>query len=177
MTGKFLAYILRHNPAFCGVELDKSGWADVDGLLAGAQKSGKELNADMLEKIVQTDGKGRFEFNSDRSKIRATYGHSLPVDLDLQPETPPDILYHGTAEKFSDSIRRYRLIKKSRNFVHLSPEKYMAERVGARHGRAVILGIYAGQMAKDGYKFYRSAGGVWLTEEVHAEYIDFNVKP
>lgn len=100
MTGKFLAYILRHNPAACGIELDKNGWASVEGLLAGAQKSGRNINFTMLEKIVENDDKGRYEFNADKSKIRATYGHSLPVDLNLQIKIPSDILYHGTAEKF-----------------------------------------------------------------------------
>lgn len=154
MTGKFLAYILRHNPAACGVKLDENGWACVEGLLAGAQKSGRNINFTMLEKIVKTDDKGRFEFNADKTRIRATYGHSLPVDLNLQSKIPPDILYHGTAEKFLENIKQFGLTKKSRNFVHLSPEKSSAEKVGARHGKPVILMIYAGQMAKDGYKFY-----------------------
>ena len=171
MTGKFLVYILRHNPASCGIELDENGWADVNGFLTGVQKSGKFINFTMLEEIVQTDYKGRFEFNSDKSKIRATYGHSLPVDLELQPEIPPDILYHGTAEKFLGSIRQFGLIKKSRNFVHLSPDKSVAEKVGKRHDKPVILDIYTGQMAKVGYKFYQSASGIWLTESVPIKYI------
>lgn len=174
MTGKFLVYILRHNPAACGIKLDENGWADVNGLLSGAQKSGKVINFTTLEEIVQADDKGRFEFNSDKSKIRATYGHSLPVDLRFQPKIPPNILYHGTAEKFLESIRQFWLIKKSRNFVHLSPEKSMAEKVGKRHGKPVILGIYAGQMAKADYKFYQSPSGIWLTEEVPADYIVFD---
>lgn len=173
MTDKFLAYILRHNPAACGIKLDKNGWVNVDELLASVQKSGRNINFTMLEKIVENDDKGRFEFSAERSKIRATYGHSLPVDLDLQPKTPPDILYHGTAEKFLESIRQFGLIKKSRNFVHLSPEKSMAEKVGKRHGKPVILGICAGQMAKADYKFYQSSSGIWLTEEVPADYIVF----
>lgn len=172
MTGKFLAYILRHDPATCGVELDENGWASVDGLLNGAQKSGGNMNFTMLEKIVKTDDKGRFELNADKTKIRATYGHSLPVDLNLQIKIPPDILYHGTAEKFLESIRRCGLTKRSRNFVHLSSEKSAAEKVGKRHGKPVILMICAGQMAKDGYKFYQTASGVWLTDSVPAEYIE-----
>ncbi len=175
MTGKFLAYILRHNPAACGVELDREGWADADALLSGLNRSGRAINFDMLEEIVANDEKGRFEFNADRSKIRAGYGHSLPVDLGLRAETPPDILYHGTAKKYLDSIRQAGLVKKSRNFVHLSPEKSMAKEVGARHGDCVILRIGAGQMAKEGYKFYKTAGVIWLTEGVPVKYIDFNL--
>lgn len=174
MTGKFLTYILRHNPAACGIELDKNGWANVDALLAGVQKSGRNINFTMLEKIVKTDDKGRFEFNAEKSRIRATYRHSLPVDLNLQPETPPDILYHGTAEKFSENIKQSGLTKKSRNFVHLSSGKSMAEQVGARHGKPVILRICAGQMAKDGYEFYQSPSGIWLTEKVPVDYIVFD---
>lgn len=174
MTGKFLAYILRHNPAACGIKVDKNGWANVDELLAGVQKSGSNINFTMLEKIVENDDKGRFEFSAEESKIRATYGHSLPVDLHLQPKIPPDILYHGTAEKFLESIRQFGLIKKSRNFVHLSSEKSMAEKVGARHGKSVILAICAGQMAKDGYEFYQSSSGIWLTEKVPVDYIVFD---
>ncbi len=172
MTSKYLSYILRHDPAACGIELDKNGWANVNELIAGAQKSGKVINRAILIKLVNDDCMGRFEFNDDKSKIRARYGHSLPVDLGLQTQTPPKILYHGTSEKFLQSILQFGLDKKSRNFVHLSTDKVMAENTGARHGKPVVLGIYAGQMAKDGYKFYQTANGVWLTERVPTKYIE-----
>lgn len=114
MTGKYLAYILRHNPAAVGIELDINGWADVNELLDGVLKSGRSIDMSTPEEIVATDNKGRFAFNGNKSKIRAVQGHSIAVDLQLEEKTPPDILYHGTAEKYLESIKQNGIEKRSR---------------------------------------------------------------
>lgn len=168
---KFIAYILRHNPSAVGVALDRHGWANVEELLCGINKTGRKIDFGTLCGIVENDGKMRFSFNADKTKIRANQGHSIAVDAQMTESIPQGILYHGTAEKYMESILQFGLLKKTRNFVHLSKDEETAAKVGARHGKAVVLAIDTARMLADGYKFYLSANGVWQTECVPRGYI------
>ena len=103
--------------------------------------------------------------------IRANQGHSIPVDVELPETEPPEILYHGTAEKYETDIDRMGLIPKSRLYVHLSGDKETAVNVGKRHGKPVIYEVESGKMHRDGILFYRSLNGVWLTKNVPVEYL------
>lgn len=163
---KFLSLILRHKPSTIGISLDGNGWAIVSEL---AEKMPIDLG--LLHKIVWEDSKGRYSFNEDRTKIRANQGHSIDVDLGLVVETPPELLYHGTAVKSLPSIREKGLLSGSRQHVHLSPDVETAIAVGRRHGVPAVLTILAGDMNRSRYKFYQSANGVWLTESVPPTYI------
>lgn len=125
----------------------------------------------MLEKVVADNDKQRFSFSDDGQKIRANQGHSVQVDLKLEPQTPPDILYHGNVERFLESIRQEGLIPGSRQHVHLSADTKTATAVGSRRGKPIILEIAAAQMHRDGYHFFISQNGVWLTDKVPPEYI------
>lgn len=167
----FVVLVLRHNPAAAGITLDKNGWADVNGLINGINRTGRQIDFKTLAEIVATDKKRRFAFNSDKSKIRASQGHSVDVDLELEETAPPKFLYHGTAEKYFESIKRLGVEKRTRNFVHLSPDEQTALKVGSRHGSPVILKIDAQKMADDGFKFFISENGVWLTDRVPFEYV------
>jgi putative RNA 2'-phosphotransferase len=168
---KFISFILRHKPEAVGISLDDHGWADVDELIAGIQKSGKVIDMTMLEDIVRTDEKGRYSFNEDKTKIRANQGHSIAVDVELKELTPPDILYHGTAARFLDSIKREGIKSMDRQYVHLSVDYGTAVKVGKRHGYPVVLKLDTTQMAADGIKFYLSENGVWLTKYVDWKYV------
>lgn len=167
---KFIALILRHKPETIGISLDEHGWANVDEMLSGINKT-VPLSKDQLEDIVKTDNKQRYSFNEDHTLIRANQGHSVAVDVELKQETPPDILYHGTGEKYLSSILQKGLIPKSRLYVHLSLDIATAETVAKRHGKPVIFRIDTESMVKDGYKFYLSANQVWLTKEVPVRYL------
>ena len=167
---KYIALILRHKPEVIGISLDEHGWADVNQLIEGISKT-HPLNREMLEEIVRTDNKQRYSFNDDHSLIRANQGHSIPVDVELEEKTPPDILYHGTGLKYTESIDRQGLIPKSRLYVHLSADYDTAVKVGQRHGKPVVYQVKAGKMTADGYKFYLSVNGVWLTKRVLPEYL------
>ncbi|MBD5541521.1 MAG: RNA 2'-phosphotransferase [Lachnospiraceae bacterium] len=169
-TSKFISLILRHKPEAIGINLDEHGWADVDELIAGISKT-HEFNRDMLEEIVRTDEKQRYSFNENRTLIRANQGHSIPVDVELDEVEPPEELWHGTGEKYVSSIDEQGLIPKSRLYVHLSKDKETAVKVGKRHGQLVLYIVKAGEMYKDGYKFYLSKNGVWLTKEVPVKYL------
>lgn len=169
-TSKFMSLILRHKPETIGISLDEHGWADVDELIAGISRT-HEFNRDMLEEIVRTDDKQRYSFNEDKTLIRANQGHSIPVDVELDEVEPPEELWHGTGEKYVASIDEQGLIPKSRLYVHLSKDEETAVKVGKRHGKPVLYIVKAGEMCKDGYKFYLSKNGVWLTKEVPVKYL------
>lgn len=167
---RFLSFILRHKPESIGIKLDEHGWARVDELISGVNKT-HFLTMEMLEEIVRTDEKMRYSFNSDKTLIRANQGHSIPVDVEPKELDPPSVLYHGTAEKYVDSIEKNGLIPKSRLYVHLSSDFETAVNVGSRHGNPVVYSVDAKSMLRDGYKFYLSENGVWLTNEVPASYL------
>ena len=131
----------------------------------------KLINREILEEIVRTDEKQRYSFNEDKTKIRANQGHSIPVDVELSQVQPPDVLYHGTGEKFAASIEKEGLIPKSRLYVHLSKDYQTAVKVGSRHGRPVVFIVDSASMYKDGYQFYLSANGIWLVKSVPATYL------
>lgn len=169
-TSKFMSLILRHKPETIGISLDEHGWADVNELIAGIAKT-NDFNRDILEEIVRTDEKQRYSFNEDKSLIKANQGHSIPVDVELDEVEPPDMLWHGTGEKFVASINELGLIPKSRLYVHLSKDSDTAVKVGKRHGKPVLYIVKAAEMYKDGYKFYLSKNGVWLTKEVSVKYL------
>ncbi|MEM8527904.1 MAG: RNA 2'-phosphotransferase, partial [Bacteroidota bacterium] len=168
---KFISLVLRHQPEIIQLELDQNGWADVEELIKKMQAKGKKIDRTLLEEIVLHNDKQRFTFNAKKDKIRANQGHSISVDMEFQPQRPPDILYHGTSQKSIKSIFRTGLEKRSRQHVHLSADVETATKVGQRHGKVVILEVQAGKMYDAGFAFYLSKNGVWLTEEVAVEYL------
>jgi len=172
-ASKFLSLILRHEPERVGLKLDEAGWTDVDELLQAVSRHGKALTLDELKHIVATNNKKRFAFSEDGRRIRASQGHSVEVDLQYPPQTPPEILYHGTATRFLDDIRRAGLKKMGRHDVHLSAETKVTLQVGGRHGKPVLLVIRAGDMHRKGHAFRCSANGGWLVNEVPPEFIGF----
>lgn len=172
-AGKFLSLILRHNPETIGIKLDENGWAKVSELLVGINNKGYKIDMPMLEEIVETNNKKRYSFNDDKTRIRANQGHSIDVDVELRAAVPPDVLYHGTADRFCNDIKKQGLQKQNRNHVHLSADKVTAVAVGTRHGRPVVLSINAKAMYKAGYVFYISENGIWLTADVPPQFINF----
>ncbi len=169
--GKYIAYLLRHHPEDIGMQLDKNGWANTQELIAGIKKRYADFNMSDLEEIVRTDNKQRYSFNEDKTRIRANQGHSVDVDVELKEMKPPTVLYHGTGEKYVSSIDKDGLIPKGRLYVHLSKDTETATAVGKRHGKPKIYMVLSGQMADDGYKFYLSENGVWLTKKVPIKYL------
>lgn len=163
--GKHLAYLLRHDKeAFGDGRIDRHGWRMVSELI----KMG--YSHQILNEIVTTNDKQRYEYSHDGRKIRARQGHSIPVDVELQEVTPPDVLYHGTATRFLASIYREGLVPGTRLYVHLSPDELTAIKVGQRHGTPYVIRVDCGKMVADGCKFWLSNNGVWLTKEVKPEY-------
>lgn len=168
---KFLSLILRHQPETIRLKLDENGWAEVNELITKSAKGRMHFTFEELEEVVETNNKKRFAFNEDKTKIRASQGHSIDVDLALNTVQPPDFLYHGTAETNISSILENGIEKRSRQHVHLSADKETATKVGMRHGKPIILTIRTGDMHNDGILFYLSANNVWLTDFVETKYI------
>jgi putative RNA 2'-phosphotransferase len=168
---KFLSLVLRHQPESIGIQLDQHGWVAVDELLLKMQAKGSPINRAILEHLVATNPKKRFAFNASLDKIRASQGHSVNIELGYTNQEPPAILYHGSSEKSVPSIWATGLEKRSRQHVHLSSERETAIKVGQRHGKPFIFEVLAAQMYQDGYHFFLSENGVWLTDHVPAQYL------
>lgn len=172
---RYISLLLRHHPEAAGLTLDEHGWCESEGIIDAVRHKFHlpDFDMDFLERIVAEDNKGRYSFTSDHRLIRANQGHSVPVDLELKPQIPPEILYHGTAEKSLDSIRRQGLLPMGRQYVHLSWDEKTARQVGARHGKPVVLQVDCAAMQKDDIPFYLSANNVWLADRVPAKYLIF----
>ena len=168
---KRLSYVLRHAPESIGIELEAAGWVDVDQLLSQLAKHRRPVDRELLERVVANNSKQRFEFSEDEQKIRARQGHSVDIDLDYIAKSPPDVLYHGTADRFLDSILEQGLNKKGRHHVHLSTNRKTMRQVGSRHGKAVLIRIDAAGMNSAGFEFFLTGNDVWLTDHVPVEYL------
>lgn len=162
---------LRHEPQALGLGLGPGGWVPVDALLAASARRGFPISREELDEVVVRNDKQRFAFDRSDAMIRAQQGHSVPVDLGLEPVELPPTLYHGTPERNLPNILRNGLGKMSRHHVHLSPDGRTAAVVGQRRGRPVVLVVDARAMWCDGWKFYRSGNGVWLVEHVPPRYL------
>jgi putative RNA 2'-phosphotransferase len=170
-TSKFLSLILRHRPQAIGLSLDQNGWVSIQSLLEAANAHNHNISKELLDEVVFTNDKMRFSYSPDGHKIRANQGHSVEVNLNLEPVVPPQKLYHGTVEKFLNSIMDSGLKKMTRQHVHLSATIATAKNVGRRRGKPIILSVNACKMHVDGHRFFLSANGVWLTDSVKAKYI------
>lgn len=174
-TSKFLSLVLRHRPELVGMQLDSEGWLAIDELIENSNRIGRAIDLELIHQIIATNEKQRFALSEDGLRIRANQGHSIPgVDLNLSPIEPPEVLFHGTVPDFLGSIRRQGLLKRSRNHVHLSADRATAKVVGSRRGSPVVLVVLAQKMHQYGYGFFRSENGVWLTDSVPVDYINFD---
>lgn len=165
-----MSLALRHRPGRFGLTLDRAGWVPVTDLLAALRLSRADLDA-----VVTGNDKQRFAVARGADgvdRIRASQGHSVPVDLGLAPAAPPELLFHGTSDSSLPAIRTEGLQRGRRHHVHLSPDVATARRVGARRaGTVVVLTVEAAAMAEHGFVFYRSDNGVWLTDTVPPAYL------
>ena len=170
-VSKRLSFVLRHRPDSVGLTLGPAGWVDVDELLAALARNGLRLTRAELGSVVAGNDKRRFAFDDSGTRIRASQGHSVPVALGYDAEPPPDVLFHGTVQRFLPAILAEGLRPGNRHAVHLSRDVETATAVGGRRGRPVVLRVDAAGMAADGYVFTLSANGVWLTDAVPARYL------
>lgn len=174
---KAMSKALRHDPEFLGITLDGGGWVDAQELYNALRvkfPNTSDFRYDRLEDIIRDCPKQRFAWNEDRTKIRANQGHSIGVNLELDPQQAPKILYHGTATQAIPLIEKNGLLKMNRQHVHLSADKETATKVGSRHGKPVVLIVQARRhQLETGAEYYMSDNGVWLTEHVPPSYLGY----
>lgn len=170
---KLLSLVLRHKPEEFGLSLERGGWVRIDKLIEALALKGTDMTRKELDEVASSGEKRRFEVSADKSKVRATHGHSVKVELDHEPVPPPVTLFHGTVQESVEPIRAQGLQPGDRQYVHLSSSRDEAAHVAMRRGPPVILEIASDEMAKDGAVFFHSASGIWLTREVTPRYIRF----
>ncbi|MEP7279935.1 MAG: RNA 2'-phosphotransferase [Bacteroidota bacterium] len=168
---KFMSLVLRHKPEQIGLYIDENGWASVQELVEKMNAKGVRTDSGTIYMLVESNEKKRFALNTDKTMIRASQGHSIEVELNLTALVPPVVLYHGTSNRFLQSILDHGLQKQTRNHVHLSATIETATAVGSRHGKPVVLAINAKAMHDAGFLFYLSANKVWLTDSVPSQYL------
>ena len=168
-VSKYFSYLLRHKPDSIGLVLDDQGWASIEELISKTKDF--KLTKELIDVVVETNDKQRFGISSDGTKIRANQGHSIDIDLDLEAQTPPPFLLHGTADRFIEGITKEGLNKQKRHHVHLTESAAVAKAVGSRYGKIVLLQIDSETMNNKGYKFFKTANNVWLVESIPYEFI------
>ena len=167
-----MSLVLRHRPDKLHLDMDENGWVQIDQLVAESRKGSVRLTRELIDEVVETNDKKRFVVSEDGKRIRAAQGHSISVDLGLEPQQPPELLFHGTADRNLESILQQGLVKGRRQHVHLSIDHPTAIKVGQRHGRPVVLTIRSGDMARTGLSFFLSENGVWLTDHVPSDFLE-----
>jgi putative RNA 2'-phosphotransferase len=168
----FLSLVLRHKPDLVGIKIEDGGWVEVKSLLAKCEEFGRNISFEVLKEIVETDLKQRYSFKDDFQYIRANQGHSIDVDMQFRPTLPPLTLFHGTAEKNIEPIKKLGILRGERQFVHMTKDLNVAKASGARHGDPAVLKVDSSRMMNDGYDFYCSENNVWLTEHVPYKYVE-----
>lgn len=170
-VSKFISKHLRHAPEAIGLTLGEGGWVPIAELLTASARARFPIEPVELREVVRRCDKQRFAIDLTGQLIRANQGHSVEVDLELEPVTPPDVLFHGTAAHFCEPILASGLLKMSRQHVHLSADQATAVAVGKRHGRPIVFAIDTMSMSRDGFTFFRAANGVWLADHVPPRYL------
>jgi len=168
---KYLSKHLRHQPERLGLSLEDEGWVNVEDLLKACARHNFPVSLGELKEVVEKNDKKRFSFDESGKKIRANQGHSVAVDLKLTAQIPPVALYHGTAERNADLIKKHGLLKMARHHVHLSTNLETARQVGVRHGKPLIFKIDTTAMTAENFEFFVSANGVWLIEQVPPKFL------
>ena len=172
---KCISRILRHRPEEAGVAMDEHGWVDTDALMKTLCSQGYSVDSECLDRMVYCNGKKRFIYNDDKTKIRACHGHTVKVDVELKAARPPKFLYHGTVRENTDAIAAEGLLPMKRLYVHLSADVETAQQVAGRRKTSVGYVIYrvrSEDMMKDGHTFWPVENGIWLAKAVPPGYLD-----
>ncbi|MFC2662515.1 MAG: RNA 2'-phosphotransferase [Eubacterium sp.] len=172
-VSKKMSVALRHKPDRYGITLDEEGWTDLPDFIRALNRVhhfSPRLTEKDIRYVSKHTNKRRFELTDQ--KIRARYGHSVPVILKKEKKSPPEILYHGTSHQALKSIMENGLLPMKRQYVHLSSDQGAAIQVGRRHdAHPALLQINASEAEKDGIEFFIGNDEVWLCRELPPEYI------
>jgi putative RNA 2'-phosphotransferase len=166
-----MSLILRHQPQGFGVTLDAEGYASLDEVLPAVRTRIPQTTVADLHEVIHCIEPDKQRFSIIDGEIRANYGHSLPGHIEHAAAVPPEVLFHGTTRAAAASILENGLEPMRRQYVHLTTERALAERIGARHGSACVLAVAAARAAAEGVIFYRANPSFWLAKAVPARYV------
>ena len=170
-----MSYVLRHNPDRYGLQPDRHGYVDLNAFLLTAQRRYPALTSERLRTLIEGAGAERFEIAG--SRLRARYGHSIPVDPPGPPVVPPARLYHGTDASRADAILADGLRPLDRRMVHVSQTADEALSVARRKTeRPVLLRIHAQEAHRQGVEFY-CEGTVYLTAYIPPQFLTLEPLP
>jgi putative RNA 2'-phosphotransferase len=166
--GRILALVLRHAPEKFDVDMDINGWVatrDLSNAIANSRRHLHWVRAWHFEAIANADEKGRWQVENEM--IRATYGHSIEIELDLPTDDIPDALYWPCEQGEVDSLLQFGILSGSRKHIHLSLTIANALEAGrVRIDRPAILEVDTIRAIAEGHTIFRAGTTVFLTEEV-----------
>lgn len=168
---RFLSLVLRHKPESVGIELDPAGFVDLDALAAAiaAQPGWPGVTTEAIRRLAQQDAR-RYELAGPR--IRARYGHTVPIETPGTPVIPPEWLYHGVPPSSLETLRADGLRPLDRQFVHLSATRQDALAIATRHSsEALVVTVLARRASDDGVQFYHASSGIYLTRHVPPQFL------
>lgn len=166
---KFMSLVLRHSPQKFGLYPGPDGFVLLHDVLKVLQKRFPNIDRKEVEELVSRSSKERFEIKQER--IRARYGHSFWVDLDLKPFVPPEFLYHGTVPELEEKIKREGLKPMRREYVHLSKTVEEAAKVGQRRAiNPLVFRVLARKAHQNGIQFF-DRGMIVLVKYVPPEFL------
>jgi putative RNA 2'-phosphotransferase len=166
---RFLTFLLRHKPKDYPLAIDREGFAPWQEVVDLVQERFYDATEEQVRALIGGAEKKRFEIRGD--KVRATYGHSFPVDLGTTEAAPPAELFYGAARDLAQSMLRSGLKPRDRQYVHLSVSAAEAESVARRHDPAPAILVVDAQAAHaEGIRFFES-GPLFLVEQVPAKFL------
>ena len=167
-VSRHVSYLLRHNPE--DLEMDNEGFVELDQLLSKLRRRFPTIDRKSLMEMVEQSERKRFEIEDNR--IRALYGHTIDVHVNLKEDTQIERLYHGTTTEAAEQILEKGLQPMKRIWVHLSPTKEIAYEVGKRRADSpLILMIDVTQARSHGLQFFKATDKVYMCKHVPAKYI------
>jgi putative RNA 2'-phosphotransferase len=166
---RFLTFLLRHRPKDYPLDFDPRGFVEWREVVLMVQERFYDVTEEQIRAVVADSEKKRFELRND--KVRATYGHSFPIELDEEVVEPPAKLYYGTARDLAQSMLRHGLKPRDRRYVHLSVTAEEAESVARRQDPLPAIIVVDAQAAHgEGLRFHAS-GPLFLVEVVPAKFL------
>lgn len=166
---RFLSYLLRHRPKEHPLVFDPQGFTDWQAIVELVQERYYDVTEDEIRAVIIDAQKRRFELREE--KVRATYGHSFPVDLGRAAAQPPTMLFYGAAHDLAQAMLRVGLKPRDRQYVHLSISAEEAEAVARRHDPAPAVIVVDAQAAhEEGILLYES-GPIFLAEYIPAKFL------
>lgn len=169
--GRTMAGVLRHFPEKFGLEMDDQGFINLREFVNALKNQSKRyhwLRPHHIIAIIETDPKGRYQISNDM--IRATYGHSIELNLRLPTENIPDSLYYPTTPEEADILLETGLKPSDRKMVHLSKTYNDALSAGkVRTGEPIILEIDAKRAIDEGIVIGQAGRTVFLAPEIPSE--------